>query len=223
MLPLAILIGIGFYLLDNNQNNVSSTPVATPVEATPTDEGEGVAVIPTTLASDINTPANTPESLPMTSVDITPTAIVMSASVIPDATRLVVPAAGINQTIVQVFLDGVSWDVSRLGMNVGHLQGTAWVGSGNNIVLSGHVELADGRSGIFHEIGDLQIGDLVIIASGDEEYRYRISSISTTQPDDLTPLYPTTQERLTLITCGSYNFFANAYEDRIIVVAERIT
>jgi len=43
------------------------------------------------------------------------------------------------------------------------------------------------------------------------------------EPDDLTPLYPSTTEQLTLITCGSYNFFSDEYEIRTVVVAERLS
>jgi sortase (surface protein transpeptidase) len=43
-----------------------------------------------------------------------------------------------------------------------------------------------------------------------------------TTPDDLTVLYPTTDERLTLITCDSYDFLQDAYLERMVVIADRI-
>jgi sortase A len=123
---------------------------------------------------------------------------------------------------VQVYLDGVSWDVTNLGMNVGHLQGTAWLEDAGNIALSGHVELADGRAGVFASLHELKPGDLVVLRQGGSERRYSVTEVKTVQPEDLTPLYPTIEERLTLITCGNYNFFQDTYLERVVVVAQRI-
>ncbi len=134
-------------------------------------------------------------------------------------TNLFIPSAGIFAPIVEVYLDGESWNVSQLGMNVGHLQGTPEFGVGGNVVLSAHVEMSDGRRGIFATLVELETGDLIEVQQNDTVWRYAVSEISTTTPDDLSPLYPTTTPQLTLITCGNYNFIQNAYLDRIIVTA----
>jgi sortase (surface protein transpeptidase) len=47
-----------------------------------------------------------------------------------------------------------------------------------------------------------------------------VTEIRTTTPDDLSPIMPTRSERLTLITCGAYDFFQDAYLERLIIVAE---
>ena len=141
---------------------------------------------------------------------------------IPEGTSLFIPSAGIVGQVVETYLDGNSWDVSRLGQNVGHLQGTAWVDEPGNVVLSGHVELSDGRKGIFANLNELSEGDLVVISSDDVERRYIIISITTTTPDDLSPVYPSAEDRLTLITCSTYNFLLDSYLERTIIVAEPI-
>ena len=139
-------------------------------------------------------------------------------------THIQIPAAGVNAAIIEVYLDGESWDVSELGTNVGHLQGTAWMGpQRGNIVLSGHVEMRDGRKGVFARIGELTAGDIIILQHNDEMRRYSIFDIRNVEPTDLTPVYPTTDERLTLITCDDFNFLQNSYQQRTIVVAERIS
>ncbi len=140
----------------------------------------------------------------------------------PDGAQLFIPSAGIFTNIVEAFLDGTSWDVSRLGNNVGHLQGTSWITSGGNVVLSGHVELADGRRGIFANLYDISVGDIVEVTAGNDNWRYIVTDIQTTSPTDLTPILPTQEDRLTLITCGSYNILSNVYQERLIVVAQRI-
>lgn len=164
-----------------------------------------------------------PTTIPQTEQPPTANPQVADLRTITNA-RIQIPAAGINATIIEVYLDGESWDVSELGANAGHLQGTAWMSPvPGNIVLSGHVELRDGRKGIFARIGELNDGDIVILQQDGEERRYVVTEQYNTDPGDLTPVYPTTEDRLTLITCDDYDFFQDSYQERVIVVAKRIS
>ena len=136
--------------------------------------------------------------------------------------RIFIPSVGITAPITQAYLDGTSWDVSHLGTSIGHLQGTSWVNDGpGNVVLSGHVELSDGRRGVFAELDEINIGDTIILTENDREIRYIVVAIQEVQPDDLTPLYSTQFDRLTLITCGGYDFFSDEYRVRTVVTADR--
>ncbi len=137
----------------------------------------------------------------------------------PDYTTFLVPTAGVHAPVVEVYLNGDSWDVSRLGYNAGHLQGTVPFGAPGNLVLVGHVEMADGRPGIFASINSMQVGDPLILSRGQLEKRYAVSEVRTVEPDDLSVLYPTTNDQLTLITCGDYDFLQNQYLERIVVIA----
>lgn len=141
----------------------------------------------------------------------------------PDPMTIVIPTAGINTNIVQVYLDGVSWDVSRLGYNAGHLQGTAEFGSKGNFVLAGHVEMADGRPGVFASLDEIGVGDPLVLGKGPATRRYTVRAVKTVEPDDLSILYPTTADQLTLITCGDYDFWQNVYQERFVVIADRAT
>ncbi len=137
--------------------------------------------------------------------------------------ELVVPESNITAPIIDVFLDGESWDVSQLGDNVGHLQGTSWFDQGKgNIVLSGHVERRNGMPGIFYNLKNLQIGDPISVIYQNQKRDYVVSERRTVDPTDLQPLYPTDDERLTLITCDEYDIFQGTYQQRVIVVATRI-
>jgi LPXTG-site transpeptidase (sortase) family protein len=135
--------------------------------------------------------------------------------------NLLLPTAGVSASVVEIYLDGESWDVRYLGSNAGHLQGTAWFGEPGNVVLAGHVEMADGRPGIFAGIDMLNVGDPAILSLGDAQQRYAITAIKKVAPDDLSVLYPAQTDRLTLITCDSYNFLQNEYQDRLVIVADR--
>lgn len=213
---LAVIGGIIFVMLDNQ--STPETPAA-PAE-TAIVQPTVVVVQPTAIE-----PQPTAIAALMATDDSDTEPDVNNAALgpqIPENATLFIPSAGIYSTIVQAYLDGTSWDVSRLGANVGHLQGTSWVADGGNVVLSGHVELADGRKGVFANLGVLQLGDVIEIASEGYRYRYIVTEISSTTPDDLTPIIPTANDRLTLITCDDYSVISNSYAERTIIVAEKL-
>jgi LPXTG-site transpeptidase (sortase) family protein len=203
----AALIGIIFYIVDN-RNNIS------PVTST--------QFVPTEVALDEPTQVAAQATVfPSLSESLNPSRIITRQE-IPQTSSIFIPTAGVISNIVQTYLDGSSWDISQLRSNVGHLEGTPWVDQPGNAVLSGHVELADGRPGIFAELNLVQVNDLVIVQSNGNEYTYIVTEIYSTTPNDLVPLMPTPEDRLTLITCSGYDFFSNTYQERDIVVAERM-
>jgi LPXTG-site transpeptidase (sortase) family protein len=166
--------------------------------------------------------------LPSLTPSVIPTAI-PSAVPLPTNTaypraNLSAPTVGINADIVDVYLDGQSWDVAQLGNNIGHLQGTGWVGAAGNIGLAGHVELADGRVGVFRNLDKMATGDPITLTLGDLQQYYKVTQVKRANPNDLTILEPSNVDTITLITCdiGAYNLLQNAYLDRVVVVAERV-
>lgn len=165
-------------------------------------------------------PTLTPSLIPTES----PTAVPIPTNTAYPRANINAPTVGINADIVDVYLDGQSWDVTQLGNNVGHLQGTGWFGKTGNIGLAGHVELADGRVGIFRNIEKMAKGDPITLTLGDLKQDYRVTEVKRTNPTDLTILEPSTVDTITLITCdiGAYNLLQNTYQDRIVVVAQRV-
>ncbi len=145
-----------------------------------------------------------------------------SATPVPKA-NLYIPTVGVNADVVDVYLDGESWDVHELGPYAGHLEGTAWFGKPGNVALAGHVEMPDGRPGIFARLEAVEAGDPIILSLDGQEQRYTVTEVKRVQPDDLTVLYPSTTDKITLITCDDYNFIQNSYLERVVVVAERTT
>lgn len=210
---LGVIVGIVFLIYDQSRPVVpvqTATPVQQPTQVEP----------PAILNSDAtSTPvfsgelAVTPSPTPINASDLEPDIV--------DAS-LFIPRAGITAPIVRVYVGDASWDVSKLGDNVGHLQGTRWLPEAGNVVLSGHVELVDGRQGVFANLNALQIGDRITISYDDIDYHYDVTTIENHEPTDLTPVYPTSDNRLTLITCGNYDFFTDTYLERVVVVAEQV-
>jgi LPXTG-site transpeptidase (sortase) family protein len=195
---LGIFAGLVFLVYDQIHKRTGDQPAPPTSTAAPISNVTEQAVLPTTTPN-----------------------IVAEADIVD--TRLFIPKIGVYAPIIRVYVDGTSWDVSQLGMNVGHLQGTTWLDTGpGNIVLSAHVEMADGRHGVFVDIDKLEPGDLVIIESPGETRYYSVVKQEKVEPGDLKPVYPTTTDQVTLLTCGNYDFFRDSYLERIVVVAERI-
>jgi len=208
---LGVISGIGFLLYDQ------SRPAPT-VETAPTISASStpasVAIVDATATPQFSQAlAITPSPTPIIARDLGPDI---------ENAALVIPNAGIVAPIVRAYIGAGSWDVSSLGNNIGHLEGTRWIPEDGNVVLSGHVELNDGRQGIFANLHELQIGDRVIITQNGNDFHYDIITIGSYQPTDLTPIYPSTDNILTLITCGEYDFISDSYLERVVVVAEQV-
>lgn len=200
----AVIAGIGFYLWDNAPAQPAQPPASALTEVAVN------RIMPPTIV-----PMPTPTVLP--TIPFTGT-----RRELPDNTTIFIPRAGIYSRVIESYLNGFSWDVSQLRTNVGHLEGTPWLDQPGNVVLSGHVELANGRPGVFANLDELATDDIIVLTSSGEEYRFIITTVYSTVPNDLQPLMPTTEDRLTLITCDSYDFFSNSYLERTIVIAERL-
>lgn len=194
-----MILGVGFLIFDR-WGNPRNAPASVSSTAAP------LTVIETLQPPFI--PTSTPEPLISTAAP---------------QTTLMLPTVGVNMPIIQVYLANTSWDVSHLGQNVGHLEGTAWFDRPGNVALSGHVELADGRAGVFSRLGQINPGDPVFVSYQGQRREYIVTEVRSVAPDDISVLYPTFDDRLTLITCDGYDFIQNAYLHRTVVIAERIT
>ena len=204
-----IVAGIIYFILDQ--------------ERTPPDAG--VDQVETTSSSipAIAGSEQTPGSPSVEDLTTSERPSAISRTIAPQQSELFIPTLAVKASIVEIFHDGGSWDVSRLAQNVGHLQGTAWFNIPGNIALAGHVEHSDGRTGVFANLLELNIGDPVIVTENGEERQFAVTEVKVVAPDDLSVLYPTETDRVTLITCGAYSFALDTYQERIVVVAERIS
>jgi len=102
---------------------------------------------------------------------------------------------------------------------------SALPGKGSNIVISGHRDLANYGPAVFWNLGELEIGDQIILALGEERYVYSVGATllitRTTPMNEL--IAPTETEMLTLITCeGFFDRDLKDYEQRRLVRALRL-
>lgn len=183
--------------------------------STPEPTSEPVSM----LATDTPTPIATPRDLPTAAA--TPIGNLFGQSP-DDNTEIFIPSVGIYAPVITSFLRDGTWDVGNLGMNVGYLQGTSWLDESGNVVLSGHVEMADGRQGIFSTLDEVQIGESIVVTNNGEQHTYTVRELRYVEPDDISVLYDHDNDTLTLITCSDYNFFNDTYETRLVVVADKV-
>jgi sortase A len=119
-------------------------------------------------------------------------------------TRIVVAAAAIDAPIAEV---GVvmengepTWETAWQA--VGHHLDSALPGQPGNLVLTGHVSVADRRNlAAFAHLDIVRAGDIVDVYSGDAVYHYRVDRITVVAPASVQVLRSTQASTVTLITC----------------------
>ncbi|MRG85630.1 class D sortase [Salinibacillus xinjiangensis] len=105
-------------------------------------------------------------------------------------------------------VEGTSED--DLEQGVGHYSSTVLPGQGNQILLSGH------RDTVFQKVGELQLGDELIVDLPYGSYTYEIAETEIVDADDTTVIRDYPEEVLTLSTCYPFGFIGNAPERYII-------
>ena len=141
-----------------------------------------------------------------------------------DGRLLTVPTANISSPVTTFYLDGVSWAIDPWEDIVGHLQGTAWINQTGNVVIGGHSELPDGSAGVFYRLYNVGIGDEIFLQDGALTRRYVVVNILSVDYRDVSVVYPTSHNRLTLITCDIPSYVAeqNFYYERLVIVADEV-
>jgi len=160
-------------------------------------------------------------------VCIVPAAAQADAQIDDANVRILIPAIDVDAPIVTIniraFPSGeVTWDTSGLTEEVGFFEGMAWFGEGGNVVLGGHSELAGRRPAVFYHLDQVAVDDEIIVYEHGTEWRYVVTDVFEVGYRDLSVLYPTAQERLTIMTCDTDSLANGAYSRRVVVVAERV-
>jgi LPXTG-site transpeptidase (sortase) family protein len=137
-----------------------------------------------------------------------------------------IPSIEVEAPIVTLFIrafpDGqVTWDTSEITSEVGYLDGLPWFGEGGNVVLGGHSELAGREPSVFYDLDDVELGDEIIVNDKGEEFVYIVTDVFEVEQYDLSILYPTNSEQLTLMTCDTDSLVGGVYNRRVVVIAER--
>ncbi len=121
-----------------------------------------------------------------------------------------IPTVGIAMPV----LDGTTDLVMDRG--AGHLNGSAEVGTGGNIVLASH------RDGFFRHLKDVAIGDRIEIARNGGTDVYRVDSLRVVERSDMRMVRWNGKPTLTLVTCYPF-FFVGAAPQRYVVTATLVS
>ncbi len=128
-----------------------------------------------------------------------------------------------TESITRVSIPKINLDVmvvertshSSLLNGPGHLDDTPAPGEGGNSVIAGH------RDTFFRHLNDLGRGDDIFVRRAGRNYHYVVKRKAVVQPDDVTVVKPSPENRLTLITCYPTSSIGAAPQ-RLVVIAERI-
>lgn len=100
----------------------------------------------------------------------------------------------------------------ELEKGIGHFAQSVLPGEEDNCVLSGH------RDTVFSEMGNLKIGDSLIVQTSAGTFTYEMTGTRIVHKDDKTVIVPTDHAVLTLTTCYPFDYIGHA-PDRYIVSA----
>jgi sortase A len=125
---------------------------------------------------------------------------------IEQAVRIQIPAIEVDAPVVQ----GDGWEQLKRGA-AQHI-GTPNPAEPGNIVLSGHNDI---YGEIFRDLDRLNPGDRVILFTSQRQYTYIITGTQMVEPTAVEVMAPTSDARVTLISCHPYLVDAH----RIVVTA----
>jgi len=108
-------------------------------------------------------------------------------------------------------IEGTGTD--ELIKGVGHFTQSVLPGEEDNCVLSGH------RDTVFSRLGELKIGDRLIVETSAGTFTYEIKRIRIVDKDDRTVIVPYDHAVLTVTTCYPFQYIGNAPE-RYILIAD---
>lgn len=134
----------------------------------------------------------------------TPASAVAGVSLGGLPTRVVIPSAGVDTQVSEVgvtFRDGRAvWETAW--RSAGHHIDSAMPGQPGNMVITGHVSVADSSNvAVFRHLADVGEGDIVEVYSGEKLYRYSVSKVIIVPPSAVKLLRSNMESTLTLVTC----------------------
>ena len=125
--------------------------------------------------------------------------------------KLTIEVLGMELGIEEAGIVNGEWQVSDKGAT--HWDGSANLGTGENVVLYGH-----NKNSALGPIRWLKLGDEIVVTGKDEQsYRYSVKELVTVSPSQVEYILPQGKEVLTIYTCtGLFD------KDRFVVRAEPV-
>jgi sortase A len=131
------------------------------------------------------------------------------SAVVNGLTRLSIPRISLDAIVVE----GATRHDLLLGP--GHITGTAEPGELGNVVITGH------RDTFFRHVHELGKGDVVLVQRNGKTYRYEVTAKKIVDPEDVSVIRPSKDNRLTLITCYP-TYYIGPAPDRLVVFTKMV-
>lgn len=123
---------------------------------------------------------------------------------------LSIPKIDLNVTIAE----GI--ENETLKYSVGHFEETAMPGEIGNCSLVGHRSYTYGE--YFNRLGEVEIGDTLIVKTDTDVYTYKVNEIKVVEPEEVSVLDQHDKREITLVTCTPIRIATH----RLIVKGELI-
>lgn len=143
------------------------------------------------------------------------------------------PQIGVDAPIVPVGLEPDGSMGAPSGPDeVGWYQYGPSPGQLGNVLLDGHVDWTDPATGrprtaVFWDLTKLSAGSKVIFSAGERQYVYAVTEkrrYRWDDPEGASVLQPTTDTRVTLITCGgAFDRATRNYSMREVIIAHLVS
>jgi len=137
------------------------------------------------------------------------------------AFRLEIPSVNIDLPVITAHFAAGTWDFSHIFYQAGYFEGTPLPGIGGNLVIGAHSEFANRVPGPFYHLSDIQVGAQITIVYHGQSYVYQVTNTWAVDPSDVSPIYNSSGDTLTLMTCSGYD--DGVYRTRLIVRAVRVS
>ena len=112
--------------------------------------------------------------------------------------RILIPNANIDLPIVSAKVINGYWELSETTASYG--LGSGLPGENGNTVIFAHA-----RDGLFYNLKDVKMGDIVYVFSKNMWFRYKVNKITAVYPNEVDVINPTKTQVLTLYTCTGFD------------------
>ena len=119
--------------------------------------------------------------------------------------RIAIPAIKIDLPVVKAPVVNGYWQLSNTTASYG--EGSGYPGIAGNTVIFAHA-----RVGLFYNLKNANIGNIIYVYTKNKKYIYRVTQITAVYPDQTDVIAPTKVDTLTLYTCTGF------YDQKRLVV-----
>src|SRR3989344_740790 len=111
--------------------------------------------------------------------------------------RIVIPKSNIDLKVIPSKIVNGYWELSENTASYG--LGSGYPQSKSNTVIFAHA-----REGLFYNLKDVKVGEIIYVFTKDKWFRYKVNKIKTVYPNQIEVIKPTKNETLTLYTCSGF-------------------